>query len=328
MDKITISDIAKNMGISSISVSRALSGQSGVGEDLRNKIIEKAKELGYYRSKAKENIKILVLHQRPFVQDSSNYSYMVQGIEKALQKVGCEYDLEFVDKDRQESLCLPDKFEKNIAYNGIIFIGKFNSHYVNYISEKVKNQVFYTGYSPAFDCDSVWYNFNNGGYKQCEYLIKNGHKSIGFLGNSSVYKNKEKVLGITSALEDYGLQYVDDYFVYEENFQEKIKSLISRSDPPTAIICQWDYVAIKLIKFLYESNIRVPEDMSIIASGNTDISALSIPALTTLDMNIEYACKVAVELILKRINNPDKPYENIAINSVLIERESIKKNVV
>lgn len=328
MDKITISDIAKNMGISSISVSRALSGQSGVGEDLRNRIIEKAKELGYYRSKAKESIKILVLHQRPFVQDSSNYSYMVQGIEKALQKIGCEYDLEFVDKDRQENLCIPDKFEKNITYNGIIFIGKFNSDYVNYISEKVKNQVFYTGYSPAFDCDSVWYNFNNGGYKQCEYLIKNGHKSIGFLGNSSVYKNKEKVLGITSALEDYGLQYVDDFFVYEENFQEKIKALISRSDHPTAIICQWDYVAIKLIKFLYEINVRVPEDMSIIASGNTDISALSIPALTTLDMNIEYACKVAVELILKRINNPDKPYENIAINSVLIERESIKKNVV
>jgi len=79
----------------------------------------------------------------------------------------------------------------------------FNSEYLSFISTKIKNQVFFTGYSPSFDCDSVWYNFNNGGYKQCECLIKNGHTKIGFLGNSSVYKNKEKVLGITSALEDY-----------------------------------------------------------------------------------------------------------------------------
>ena len=64
---------------------------------------------------------------------------------------------------------------------------------------------FYTCYSPCFDCDSVWYNFNNGDYKQCECLIKNGHTKIGFFGNSSVYKNKEKVLGITSVLENYEL---------------------------------------------------------------------------------------------------------------------------
>ena len=323
--KITISDIAKTMDISSISVSRALSGQSGVSEELRNKIVEKAKEMGYYKVKIKENIKILVLHQRPFVQDSSNYSFMVQGIEKAIQKVGCEYDLEFVDKYRQDNLYLPDKIEKGIVYQGIIFIGRFNNQYVSFIESKIKNQVFYTGYSPSVDCDSVWYNFNNGGYKQCECLIKKGHKNIGFLGNSSVYKNKEKVLGITSALEDYGLPVKEDFFVYEENFEEKIKEVIDRKDGPTAIICQWDYVAVKLIKFLYTINIKVPQDISIIASGNTEISALSIPSLTTLDMNIDYACEVAVELLLKRINNSSKPYENIAINSVLVERDSIKE---
>ena len=324
-DKITISHIAKAMDISSISVSRALSGQNGVSEELRNKIIEKASEMGYYKARTKGNINILVLHQRPFVQDSSNYSFMVQGIEKAIQKVGCEYDLEFVDKDRQENLYLPNKIDKGLAYQGIIFIGRFNSQYVSFLEKKIKNQVFYTGYSPSVDCDSVWYNFNNGGYKQCEYLIKNGHKRIGFLGNSSVYKNKEKVLGITSALEDYGLSMEEDFFVYEENFEDKIKELVNRKDGPTAIICQWDYVAVKLIKFLYMNNVKVPEDISIIASGNTEISALSIPALTTLDMNIDYACEVAVELLLKRINNPSKPYENIAINSVLVERESIKE---
>jgi len=324
MDKVKISDIAKALEISTISVSRALSGRVGVGEELRNKILNKAKEMGYFKEKTNDDIKILVLHQKPFVQDTSNYSHMVQGIEKAIQKVGSEYDLEFVDKDHQGELYLPYKLQRGIGFDGIIFIGRFNSKYVEFISSKVKNQVFYTGYSPSFDCDSVWYNFNNGGYKQCEYLIKKGHTKIGFLGNSSVYKNKEKVLGITSALEDYELSIKDEFFIDEENFEEKMLDLINRKDRPTAIVCQWDYTAIKLIKFLYEKGIKVPEDISVIGSGNTEISSLSIPALTTLELNIDYACEVAVSLLFKRIRNPEKPYENITINSVLVERDSVK----
>jgi len=324
VDKVKISDIAKALEISTISVSRALSGSVGVGEELRSKILNKAKEMGYFKEKVNEDIKILVLHQKPFVQDTSNYSHMVQGIEKAIQKVGSEYDLEFVDKEHREGLYLPYKLQKGIKFDGIIFIGRFNSKYVEFISSKVKNQVFYTGYSPSFDCDSVWYNFNNGGYKQCEYLIKKGHTKIGFLGNSSVYKNKEKVLGITSALEDYELIVKDEFFIYEENFEEKMLNLINSKDRPTAIVCQWDYTAIKLIKFLYEKGIKVPNDISVIGSGNTEMSSLSIPALTTLELNIDYACEVAVSLLYKRIRNPEKPYENITINSVLVERDSVK----
>lgn len=324
MDKVKISDIAKELGISAISVSRALSGQTGVGEELRNKILNKAKEMGYFKVKNCGDIKILVLHQKPFIHDTSNYSLKVQGIEKAIQKVGCEYDLEFVDKNHQEELYMPYKIQKGSSFDGIIFIGRFNGEYVNFISSRIKNQVFYTGYSPSFDCDSVWYNFNNSGYKQCEYLIKKGHKQIGFLGNSSVYKNKEKVLGITSALEDYNLSVRNEFFIYEENFEDKILDLFNIKNAPTAIICQWDYTAIKLIKFLYENGIKVPDDISIIGSGNTEMSSLSIPALSTLELNIDYSCEVAVSLILKRIRNPQKPYENITINSVLVERESVK----
>jgi len=324
-NKIKISDIARALEISTISVSRALSGQAGVGDELKNKILAKAKEMGYLKMKNNEDLKMLVLHQKPFIQDTSNYSHMVQGIEKAIQKIGCEYDLEFVDKDRQEDLYLPYKIQKGINFDGIIFIGRFNTEYVNFISNKIKNQVFYTGYSPSFDCDSVWYNFNNGGYKQCECLIKNGHTKIAFLGSSSIYKNKEKALGITSALEDYKLSVRDEFFIYEESFEEKITEVIKIKDAPTAIICQWDYTAIKLIKFLYEKGIRVPEDISVIGSGNTEISSLFIPALTTLELNIDYACEVAVDLLLKRISKPDKPYENITINSILVERDSIKR---
>jgi len=69
----------------------------------------------------------------------------------------------------------------------------------------------------------------------------------------------------------------------------------------------------------------VPDDVSVIGSGNTEMSSLCIPALTTLEMHIDYACEMAVELLLKRFDRPEKPDESILINSTLIERESVRQ---
>lgn len=324
-DKVKISDIAKVLEISSISVSRALSGQSGVSDELRNRIVNKANEMGYIKVKNNNDISVLVLHQKPYIHDTSNYSYMVQGIEQELQKTDCKYDLEYMDKERQEKLELPNKIDRGINYDGIIFIGDFNNAFVKFMSNRIKNQVSYSGYSPEIDCDSVWFNFNNGGYKQCEYLIKRGHKNIGFLSDTRSYKNREKSLGITTALESYGLEVNNAYFIYEQDFSESIDGVVNSKHPPTAIICEWDYIAIKLLKYFYKKGIRVPEDISIVSSGNSDMSEFSIPALTTLEMNIPYSCEVAVSLILNRIANPHKPYENIMINSSLVERDSVRE---
>lgn len=324
-DKVTIADVAEALGVSIISVSRALSGQYGVSKELREKIIEKANEMGYIKTKSSSDLNILVLHQKPYLQDNSNYSLMIQFIERAIQKTGAEYNIEFIEKDAQEKMHLPGKLTKGNSFDGVIFIGAFKQEYISFLKESIRNQVLYTGYSPSFDCDSVWYNFNNGGYKQCEYLISKGHRSIGFIGSSKEYKNKEKVLGITAALENYGLPVVNEYFIYaEDSFEDSVMELVSRRNRPTAVICQWDYTAVKLIKLLHDKGIHVPDDISVIGSGNSEMSSLTIPGLTTLDINIEYACETAVSLLIKQINNPDKPNESILINSTLVERDSVK----
>lgn len=324
-NKIGISDIAKALNISTMSVSRGLSGKNGISEDLRNKIEQKAKEMDYLKQKNDATINILVLHQKPFIQDNSNFSTMVQGMEKAVQQTKVEYSIEFVDKINQNNIYLPCKLSKGNSFDGVIFIGRFNEAYTQYIKQKIKNQVFYTGYSPSYDYDSVWSNFNNGGYKQCEYLIKKGHRNIGFIGNTDFFRNKERLLGITSALEDYKIPIREELLLNSDIDSEKnIIDLIKKDVKPTAIICQWDFTAIKLIKFLHENGISVPHDISVIGSGNTEMSTLCLPSLTTLDLHIEYSCEVAVALLLKRIANSHKPSENIAINSTLIERDSVK----
>lgn len=323
--KSNISDIAKELNISTMSVSRALTGNTGISDELRNKIIEKAREMGYTKHKINKTMNILVLHQKPFLHDRSNFSGMVQGIEKAIQNTQVEYSIEFVDKVNQDNMYLPIKLSKGINFDGVLFIGRFNDQYAKYLKQKISNQVFYAGYSPSYDYDCVWFNFNNGGYKQCEYLIRNGHRNIGFLGNADVYRNRERIIGITSALEDYSIPIHEEFYLNSDiDFEKSVSDLLSKKDRPTAIICQLDSIAIKLINFLRENGILVPKDISVIGSGNTEMATLSLPPLTTLDLNIQYSCEAAVELLLKRISNPDKPNENIAINSTLVERATVK----
>lgn len=324
-EKVTITDIADALGISSVSISRALSGQPGVSEVLKSKIFEKAQEMGYV--KTKKNVpqtNILVLHQKPYSADNSNFSSMIQGIEKELQKADADYHVEFIDKSAQNKLALPYKLSKVSNFDGVILIGRFNLEYAAFINQKIRNLIFFTGYSPAYDYDSVWFSFNNAGYKQCEYLIKKGHKSIGFIGSNTFYRNKEKLLGITSALEDYQIQIHTEFFLdLDKDYHEKLGGLITAKKSPTAFICDHDFTAVELIKLLYENNIKVPNDISIVSSGNTEMSALSMPALTTLDLNLAYACKIVVRTLLNRISCPDKPSENIAILSSLVERDSV-----
>jgi len=318
-------DIAKALNISAISVSRALNDQAGVSPQLKDKIVAKAQELSYTKYMDLGKLNILVLHAKPYIQDNSNFSFKVQGIEKCLQRIGADYRVEFVSEEAQGKE-VPSLNLNRESFQGVIFIGHFSDNYTFMIKEKIKNQVYYTGYSSSFDGDLVWFNFNSGGYKMCEYLIKKGHKNIGFLGSSLVFKNQEKVLGITTALEAYGLPVRPELFVYTgEDFEKGVAELLKHLGSFGAIICQYDYTAMKLIKELHRLGINVPEDISVIGSGNTELSSLTIPSLTTLDLNIEYSCEEAVDLLVKRIKRPNKPYENITINSFLVERDSVKE---
>nr|WP_246240211.1 substrate-binding domain-containing protein [Anaerocolumna sedimenticola] len=155
-------------------------------------------------------------------------------------------------------------------------------------------------------------------------MIQKGHKKIGYLGNNHGYVSREKVLGISSALEDHNLTVQEEFFYYSEEEYDRILNLIRQNKGPSAIICQWDYTAMKLIKHLHDNGVKVPEDISVMGYGNTEMSALCIPALTTMELYIDYACESTVALLLKRFGRADKPYENILIHSILIERDSVK----
>ncbi len=323
--KITISDIAETLGISPVSISRALSGQPGVSKELKQKITAKAEEMGYSKNKKTLTANILVLHQKPYMLDNSNFSLMLQSVEKSLKNAKLDFQMEFIDETSQDKGVLPYKLTKGDHFDGVIFIGKFDPQYCNGIKEHVHNFVFFTGYSPAFDSDIVRFNFNHAGYKQCEYLINKGHTQIAFFGNQNLFRNQERFLGIQAALHTYQISISQTFFLdTNENYSQRLIELISNKKMPTAVICDYDFTAVELIQTLYTHQIKVPDDVSIIGCGNSEISRLCIPSLTTLALNINYASEVLIKTILQRINNPGNPAQTTSILCDMVERDSVK----
>ncbi|MFD2880102.1 hypothetical protein ACFTAO_35735 [Paenibacillus rhizoplanae] len=213
--KVTITHIAEAMGLSPVSISRALSNQAGISDELKAAIVKKSGGNGLYQAQKKHTpARILVLHQKPYSHDNSNFSYMVQGIELFLQKAETDYSIEFLDKDHQNKLILPYRLSRGFKFDGVILIGRFNLEYAAFIQEQIANLIFYTGYSPAYDYDSVWFSFLHAGYKECKYLLDRGHRRIGFIVDQGTYRNKEMKTGIISALEEHGVAVEEELFLY------------------------------------------------------------------------------------------------------------------
>lgn len=120
---------------------------------------------------------------------------------------------------------------------------------------------------------------------------------------------------------------VDDelFLGRDETLHLRLSGLIADGLLPSAFICDHDFTAVELLRELQEQNIKVPGEVSVLSSGNTEVSAFSLPALTTMDLNIEYSCRTVVATLLKRIAEPGKPAENIAILSTLVERDSVRE---
>lgn len=325
-NRVTISSIAELLDVSAITVSRALANQPGVSDELRKKIIKTAKDLGYKRCRSRAKISVLLLIRRRYVADHSNFSQLVEGIEACVKDFEAELTLEFVDAEKQSELVLPYNLTRGKRYDGVILLGKFTDEYALNVQQTVPHIVIINGRSDSLKCSYVFYNYSRMGFSAAEYLIGKGHTHISLIGMDDSYGRVMRCFGMQRALEKHGIHFNQANIIdSKEDLSESIKALIDNHNLPTAFICQSDRIALKLIKLLHEYGFSVPEDVSVIGSGNADISSMTIPAITTFEINIQTVCQTAVNMLFAHINNADEVYRTILVDNSLVERDSVSE---
>jgi LacI family transcriptional regulator len=180
------------------------------------------------------------------------------------------------------------------------------------------------------DCPAVGAANWSGGYNATEHLIELGHKRIGHItGSMDLGCAVDRLAGYQSALKTHHLE-EDPELVYEGDFAQPdgyvgALALLDLPTPPTAIFAANDVMAMGVMDAVRSRGLRVPEDISIVGFDDIPQASLVRPALTTINQPLEKMGRVATQILLNMLDNPENQKTRIELPTHLVTRESCGK---
>ncbi len=334
MKKVTMSDIANELGVSTVSVSKALSGREGVSDEVRVQIKQKAEEMGYrYNSIAKSmkeglsnNIGVLVSER--FFSDNAFYSDLYQKIVREFSKLNYSCILEILSRDDEKNCVMPNMIINN-KVDGLVILGQMKSKYINKLLEIGIPYIFLDFYDEHNAVDSVVSDSVYGSYLLTDYLIKKGHKKIGFVGD--IYATSsilDRYIGYYKALVQNHLEINPEWVICDRDDYGDYVYMCDLENMPEAFVCNCDEAAYTFVGQLKEKGYKVPEDVSVVGFDDFIYARLCDPMLTTFKIDLDMMSEEAANAMIKKIQNHDYRIGRKVISGEIIIRDSvIDKNI-
>ncbi|MGB8453526.1 MAG: substrate-binding domain-containing protein [Anaerocolumna sp.] len=333
MKNVTMKDIADSLNISTVTVSKALSDKDGVSNELRDKIKNIAEEMGYrYNSLAKslkdgKNYNIGIIIADRFIRDDGDAFYlkMYQSVVKALSRVNYYGIMEIISTDLERKLSIPNILSDN-KVDGIIILGQMGFNYVSLIKNTAIPLVLLDFYDELLDVDAIISDSFYGSYKVTNHLLSQGHRNIGFVGNIfSTSSILDRYLGYYKALISNGLLIRDDWILEDRSEEGEYIDFNLPEQMPTAFVCNNDGVAYLFINKLKKSGYSVPAEISVVGYDNDIFANISIPKLTTVEVDIDTMSETAVDAMIRKISGDKHAIGRKVISGKLIIRDSVAK---
>jgi len=331
---ITLKQIAQELNISVMTVSRALNNHPNVNKKTREKVLKAAKRLGYIPNFIAKSLVKKKTYTIGVVVPEITYSFFpeaIKGIEEIASSHGYQlilaYSAEDAQKEKSALLTLASKRVDGI----LISIAETSNDYSIY------KQILSLGIPVVF-FDRCVYNIGascvsiddeNASEMLTEHLILHGYKRLAHLsGTLSVSIGKLRLKGFKKALKKYGLEINSDLIVEtgfkEEEGYEAMNKILNLPEEklPRAIVAVNDPVAYGAIKAIEEKGLKIPNDIAIVGFSD-DIRANLIPTpLTTVKQHAYELGKVAATKLFNHIENKNEKIERKIVKSELIIRKS------
>ena len=333
---VTMRDIAKEMGVSAVTVSKALNNKEGVGIELRTAIRKKAEELGYRYTLSNRplgettNRTVGVLVDALYVDpDKTKYASpfylrMYQNVVIALAEYGCSAILEVITDEMIERGTLP-KVVSNHKVDSIIVMGSIRSNYPRLIGNIELPVVYLDFYDENRDIPSVITDNAFGTYMLTQYLIEKGHRKLAYVGSIDATPSiLDRYLGYCRALLKNHIALREEYLIPDRGEEGIFTELeLPTEDMPTAFVCNCDDIGYVLIEKLKKDGYRVPEDISVVGFDNYTFSNFSSPRLTTVEVDVVEMAERAVELLADMMRGENRNGSRIMVGVKLVICDSV-----
>ncbi|MFT4094519.1 MAG: LacI family DNA-binding transcriptional regulator [Niabella sp.] len=332
--QVTIIDIAKKLGVSKSTVSRALTNNPNINSATKEAILKVAAELNYQPNmlalgliKNQTNILGVIIPdiEKPF------FASIVSGIQHAVAKYG--YRIIIAQSDES-----PKTEEDNLKALMLIRVDGFivchtrdtkDFEHIKLLHSKGYPLVSFARICPELPVPKVVEDDFNGLYTTTEHLIEQGKKRIALLaGPRNLLASKLRVNGYRVALQQYNIPY-DKALVAHTKFSHEqiataLENWLNLKNPPDGICTVYDAGAVKLIEILKQKGIKIPDEIAVTGFGNDPAANLIDPGLTTYAQRPYEIGTIAGKKIIELLNkkNIADASEMIICKGELIKRDS------
>lgn len=330
--KVTIYDIAREAGVSIATVSQVINGKGKISPKKIKEIIDVMERLNYMPSGiasalAGKNTYTIGL----LVPDISNpfFAEIARAIEDQGSHLGYSIMICSTDnKDESVKRYLSLLQQKRV--DGIIIgTGIKNHNLWSPILMRSIPIVMLAREVTSFDVQTVIVDDFAGGNIAAKHLMGLGHTRLAVISESmEVSSSRERIRGLKQAMEENGLTFNEQWLKESgsrlvEDGRSLALELLQAKKPPTAIFCLNDLLAIGALQAAKELEISVPSQLSIIGFDNTILASVTDPPLTTIAQPIEMMGKMAVNLLMKQLENKlDAKEDRTVLVPKLVERRS------
>ncbi|HLZ57407.1 MAG TPA: LacI family DNA-binding transcriptional regulator [Ktedonosporobacter sp.] len=349
----TLKDVAQAASVSVVTVSRVFNNHPAVSEEMKQRVMKAAAEVGYLGSKeyvrsiqqlgsannqALKEIGFFFHVDGDTLGSSPFWHSIMLGVESEARK----NQIQVLCRSISDLIHSPDLLLKTIPQmnlDGILLVGPPDAEVISLVEQTHLPLVLVDTDIPDLPVDAVLSDYYGGAQEAVRYLISQGHTRIAFLSSPAVnmiYTAELRLMGYHAALLKAGIQpdetlYVVSsssaqnvhYSLSSEGGYEACKQLLSRHTPFTALFCANDLMAAGALKALHEAGLRVPEDVSVVGFDDIEMAEHLIPALTTIHVSREAMGSTALKALMARASDPDAIAATTVLKVELIKRASV-----
>jgi LacI family transcriptional regulator len=336
--RVTLKDIARELGISVSTASRALNSYQGISEETIKLVKDYAEKHHYIPNSIAVNFrKNRTMTIGMIVPEVVHYyfSSIISGALHAAKKQGYRVLISQTDEKLENEIhACHNMLAGNV--DGILISLSNETAEVDHIQDFLdegKAVVQFDKYSEKLKSPIVTSDDLESAYRAVTHLIEKGYQKIAHInGLANVRNSRDRLAGYHKALKEHGLDFDPNWIPHCTNITEEegfafAKQLMESSNPPDAIFCITDSVALGAMNYLKKAKIKVPDEVGIMGFSNWKISEVMNPSLSTVEQHGFEVGKMAAEILLKATQNPNEESTNqfTEIKSDLIIRESTQR---
>lgn len=330
---VRLKDIARDLGVSVVTVSKVLRGNKDIGEETRRRVLKRMKELNYQpnmlarglASGKTYTVGLVVpdLVHPFFAEFAKSLSSVLRTSNRALILASSEEDPEM---ERQEIRTL---LRRGID---VLLIASCQPSLRNFyeLGDERTPYLLFDRNFPHLAAHFVGSNDVLVGEMATKHLIQSGKKRIAHIAGQNTSPAYDRLRGYRNVLTEARLPAPEDYVIVCNRLEETgdvagakaMQQLLTLPEPPDAVFCYNDLSAIGAINAALAAGLRVPEDIALIGCGNMRYNDyLKIP-LSSIDHNTAELGRLAGEMALDLVNTPEQPPKSILVPPTLVARAS------